>query len=256
MKKEKENTNYRKRFVNGFNRIVNATHKNPYKVWDDLIHLFAIEIQNTCTRFYKENDNLKKIWDEREERYISIVNSYPKEVIKLFPQMFALLVLEYEKEQKENKQEDVLGSIYMELGISSKNHGQFFTPYSICELMADVTIEKKNVKKAVKEHGYITINDCACGAGATVIAGIHKAKSYFKNLNWQNHILAITQDVDELCSLMCYIQLSLLPVAGIVSVGNTLTEPVITDEKRIWRTPLYYSEVWQMRNFIKGLKSL
>ena len=39
-------------------------------------------------------------------------------------------------------------------------------------------------------------------------------------------------------------------------VGNTLTEPVITDEKRIWRTPLYYSEVWQMRNFIQGLKNL
>lgn len=249
---KKENTDYKKRFMNGFNKIVSLTHKNPYAVWDDLIHILAITIQNSCTRFYLDNDKFKKIWNDREKRYFAIINKYPKEAIKLFPQMFALLVSEYE----ENPDQDVLGFIYMDLQIQNKNAGQFFTPYNLCKLMADVSIDKKSVKKNVKEHGYITINDSSCGAGATIIAGVNKAKGFFNKLNWQNHILTIAQDVDELCSLMCYVQLSLLPVAGIVFVGNTLTEPVVTDESRIWRTPLYYSEVWQTRNLIRNLKNL
>lgn len=56
----------------------------------------------------------------------------------------------------------------MELGLSNDSGGQFFTPYNVCQMMAEMTIG--NVVPQVKERGYITINDPACGAGATLIA--------------------------------------------------------------------------------------
>lgn len=52
--------------------------------------------------------------------------------------------------------------------------------------------------------------------------------------NFQNHILFSAQDIEETVALMCYIQLSLLGVAGFVKVGNSLTDPIrmVT----LWRT--------------------
>ena len=35
---------------------------------------------------------------------------------------------------------------------------------------------KADTVDQVKRNGYITLNDCACGAGATLIAGIHQAR--------------------------------------------------------------------------------
>lgn len=84
----------------------------------------------------------------------------------------------------------------MELGLSNDSGGQFFTPYNVCQMMAEMTIG--NVVPQVKERGYITINDPACGAGATLIAGVHAAaKQLMKaGFNWQNHILVTAQDID------------------------------------------------------------
>ena len=50
-------------------------------------------------------------------------------------------------------------------------------------------------------------------------------------------------------ALMCYIQLSLLGVAGYVKIGNSITDP-ITDKdsyENYWFTPMYFSPVWTMR---------
>ena len=76
--------------------------------------------------------------------------------------------------------------------------------------------------------GAITICDSCCGAGATLIAGVHAARKQLEkeNLNYQNHVLVVAQDIDEIVALMCYIQLSLLGVAAYIKVGNTFTEPI------------------------------
>ena len=107
-----------------------------------------------------------------------------------------------------------------------------------------------------KRQGYISINDCACGAGATLIAGVHAtAKQISKaGLNWQNHILVTAQDVDYTVAYMCYIQLSLLGVAGYIKVGNSLTEPMRSDDslENYWFTPMYCSDVWTIRRLLKG----
>lgn len=110
--------------------------------------------------------------------------------------------------------------------------------------------------KKVEQDGYISINDPCCGAGATLIAGIHAARKQLEkaNLNHQNHLLVVAQDIDETVALMCYIQLSLLGVAGYVKVGNSLTEPMTDndDKENYWFTPMYFSNVWVLRRIFGG----
>jgi hypothetical protein len=74
------------------------------------------------------------------------------------------------------------------------------------------------------------------------------------NLNHQNHLLVVAQDIDETVALMCYIQLSLLGVAGYVKVGNSLTEPMTDndDKENYWFTPMYFSNVWVLRRIFGG----
>ena len=140
-----EELNYKKRFMNGFHIL--ERDKNKYEVWSDLMALFSIEISNTITRNLKDTEPFKSTWEQREKEYISVAKKYnEKERKRIIPQMFALIVLELEK----NPDQDLLGLIYMSLEISSKNKGQFFTPYSICKLMSDVTIDKKNIIKSSK----------------------------------------------------------------------------------------------------------
>lgn len=130
-----------------------------------------------------------------------------------------------------------------------------FTPYHVCELMAEITME--DVVEKVKKDGYITLNDPCCGAGATLIAGIHAARKRLEkaNLNYQNHILVAAQDIDMVVAMMCYIQLSLLGVAAYIKVGNSLTEPMTENDSldNYWFTMMYFSDIWSMRRLLRSL---
>lgn len=234
-------SNYKTRFLNGFEILTHSRH--PYEVWQDLMRMFANSISNATITPLKNNEEFEKVWNKREKEYLDTINKYTKKEQKIIPQMFALLVQELE----ENPKQDLLGSIYMMANISNKNTGQFFTPYDVCELMAKISFDRKNLGKIVHKNGYASVNDCACGGGATLIAAVNECKDMFKKYNYQNHVYFIGQDIDITCAQMCYIQLSLLGVAGYVVIGNTLTEPVITDLNRVYFTPVWFSDVWTMR---------
>ena len=62
-------------------------------------------------------------------------------------------------------------------------------------------------------------------------------------------MLIVAQDVDSTVALMCYIQLSLLGVAGMIKIGNSLTEPITNKDstENYWFTPMYFSPIWTTR---------
>lgn len=94
-------------------------------------------------------------------------------------------------------------------------------------------------------------------AGATLIAAINEARKQLEkvNLNFQNHVLVVAQDIDEIVALMCYIQLSLLGVAAYIKVGDVFTQPMSTDDngENYWFTMMYFSDVWTMRRVFHSL---
>lgn len=218
-----------------------------YEVWQDMVVMIACTIANAVD---------KQHFDEREAMYMRIVPKYSKEEMDIFPEFFTHIVLGME----ETPDCDFLGELYMNLELGNKHAGQFFTPYDVCRVMAEVTINEDLLKSQIEQHGWISVNDCACGAGATLVAAANILRS--KGLNYQQQALFVAQDVDATVALMCYIQLSLLGCAGYVVIGNTLTEPQVgpvlfgENSSRCWYTPMYFHPVWATRRAIAQARAM
>ncbi len=214
--------------------------KSAWQVWSDFVEMTAISISNTC-----EIRTDKKL--EREKRYMTIIGSYTATEQAVFPELIAILTASLER----NSEQDFLGEMFMALELGSHWKGQFFTPYSVCKAMANITIA--DAKERLSEQNWIGINDPACGAGATLIGarnaleleGIGGTQAFF-----------VGQDIDRTAAMMCYIQLSLLGCAGYVVIADTLIHPVtgpmlwpnITEHQDIWFMPLNFLEPeWVLR---------
>ena len=240
----------KKRFMDGFKDLCHTRHQYP--VWADLWEMFALTIMNPLTKqLYSESEELQKVWQEREDRYMQIIKKYKKDEVQTITEMFAALVEEFQI----HPFQDFAGQIYMELGISNNNAGQFFTPYSVCGLMAQVTQDHESIRQTVKDKGWYCMYDCACGGGATMIAGLEQANNEFHRLNWRNPVMVNANDIDIVCCSMCYVQLSLIGVAAIVTCSNALMQGEVNfydEPEKVWFTPEYFSDVWVQRRFWHG----
>lgn len=156
---QQKNSDTRKEFLRVFGRL--TTRHRAWDVWRDFVVMFACSLSNPVDKSH---------YDEREKRYLKIINKYNREEQQLFPELAAHTVMALE----ENPEQDFLGGIFMELGLGDGKNGQFFTPYHICDLMAKITVD--DVSKEIEEKGYVTIHDPCCGAGATLIAGVHEVR--------------------------------------------------------------------------------
>lgn len=239
----------RKQFVKTLDSI--CGRKSRWEVWKDMIWMFATAISNSVDDRQRE---------KREEQYMAIAKQYSEAEMETFAQLFAQLVNAYEA----GGHQDFLGDIFMELGLGNDSGGQFFTPYSVCKMMASVTLS--NAKEQIEQKGYIALNDPACGAGATLIA-VADIMYNEQHINYQNSVMFTAQDIDYTTGLMCYIQMSLFGMPGYVHIGNTLTDPMTghvlfgDGGEYTWYTPMYFSAAWEMRrqavlvkNFFRGLE--
>lgn len=209
-----------------------------WEVWKDFVVLVACSISNQVDKVHAE---------EREALYMDTIRKYSREEADTFPRLFALITLGME----EDPDHDFLGELFMLLGLGNDAGGQFFTPYDICKMMAKVSMQEELVRKEIEKRSYISVNDCACGAGATLIA----AAQYLKEIgvNYQQQAIFVGQDIDYTTALMCYIQLSLLGCAGYVHVGDTLSAPMTghvlfgDGKAATWYTPMFFSDAWHTR---------
>ena len=156
-----------------------------------------------------------------------------------FPELGAILVNALDR----NPEQDYLGEMFMALELGSNWHGQFFTPYSVTRMMAEMTIDQRD--------GWVMAYDPACGAGATLIAARNVLERQGKG---SLDVFFVGQDLSRIAGMMCYVQLSLLGCAGYVCIANTLDNPTVggldpikQPEQELWYTPLWYHDLWQAR---------
>jgi type I restriction-modification system DNA methylase subunit len=223
--------------------------RNLWQAWSDAITLIAISISNCFDYSHRAK--------ERENRYKQIIENYSESEQKVIVKIFA----EITDAINENPDQDLLGQLFMELELGNDHNGQFFTPYCVCKLMASIATDgKEEVKKEIDSKHFITANDCACGAGATLIAFANHLKDI--GINYQSDCMFVAQDIDYTTALMCYIQLSLLGCPGYIKIGNTLTEPATTGahqiefSENIWLTPMMFSDLWQARRITWRMREL
>ncbi len=232
-----------KAFVKIFDSI--CQWNSRWDRWNDMIMLFAIEIANTVDTVHR---------DARNETYAAIARKYKPQEFERFRDLFFELVESLEK----NPFQDFLGAMYMELGLGNDHTGQFFTPYDVCRCMAEITLPQEFPQ--FERPGYITVNDPACGAGATLIAAAQVLHS--RNINYQQRAIFIAQDIDQTVALMCYVQMSLIGCAGYVRVGDTISDPTVghplygDGTGNCWMMPMFYTNVWNMRRFVDAMERI
>ena len=217
-----------------------------WEVWSDFVYMAAAAITNAVDRSEKAA--------HREKEYLKIIGKYNKIEQAVFPQLLTTMVDELEI----RPEQDFLGEMFMALELGNHWKGQFFTPYSVCKMMAEININ--GIEEKIDRQGFVSICDPACGAGALLVAARNVMLA--KEIDWSTKALFVAQDIDVTAALMCYIQLSLLGCAGYVCIGNTLTNPLTgadtlfpleQEGQDIWYTPLWYHNVWQGRRLWRSL---
>lgn len=200
--------------------------QSPYNIFSDWIECFALSIANTCMMIHGS------VWQEREKRYLQIINKYSKDERTQLAEMCGLLTAAYE-DGDNFRFGDILGEIYMESGSGNKHTGQFFTPYHVSLVTAEMSVPADyNGEKPIK------INEPSCGSGGMIVASaevLHR-----RGVNFQRCMRAEAQDLDWKAVYMCYVQLSLLGINAVVVQGDTLAEPYTGGnypQRRVFRTP-------------------
>ena len=187
-------------------KIQNLDHKYNYdEIFFDWVRCMFYTYANTCN---------KVGYSDREEKFKRIVDKHGKEVIEVFLECHAELVMLFEK-----KIDDYLGKIYHKLGIHNKMKGQFFTPFHLAKMMAETQVD--HAIKKLKEEGEITIADSACGSACLILGMLAVLKE--KGINYQKRIFINCSDLDENAIQMAYVQLTIVGAKAKCENKNSLT---------------------------------
>lgn len=145
--------------------------------------------------------------------------SQGKRGVDLFPKFLAQFI-----EGMSKQDEDLLGDLF-EGSISYGEKGQFLTPESISQLLAELTID---AEETTNERQTPMINDPCCGTGRMLLkAGEINPKAEL-----------FGQDIDARCVWITAINLGLRGKYGYVVCGNSLT----LESKFAYRIGSFYHE--------------
>jgi type I restriction-modification system DNA methylase subunit len=176
--------------------------KNRYELFNDWLTMAAASLYSTW-----KNDKAV------EEEYLFTAKQYKPEETEQFSQLLELTV-----NALEEKEQDFLGEVFTYGELSNSKNGQFFTPYNISYMMADMLVGDTDCPN----RRVLRVSDPCCGAGGMLIASAAVMKKHEK-INYQQDVLFQGIDIDPRCARMAFIQMSLLGAPAVITCGNSLT---------------------------------
>lgn len=195
-------------------------------VFDDFTEMAALAFRNAAFPSLRET---------REKQYLRIAAQYTPEQMRRFSEVLALVTL-----AMQNDPRDVLGTVYMQLGLGNERLGQFFTPYDLAELVTGLTFGDE-AHREVRRDGFTTLHEPACGAGAFLIAATQAMRR--AGMNYQTQLHVTCEDVAATAVHMVYIHLSLLHVPALVYRRDTLSGSTF----EVWPTLAHVMGGWSTR---------
>lgn len=203
----------------------NAGSRDLRTVFTDFCEASAIAIRNRV-----DSHGFR----EREESYERIRSQYSAAQMDRFSEALALVAIEVTQNPR-----DVLGETYMQLGIADRDRGQFFTPYNVAQLIAEMQLADTSTR--VPPRPFLTIYEPACGAGAMVIAMTQALAR--RGLDYRERLHVTADDLSLTAVHMSYLQLSLLNVPALVNRRDSLT----LEHFDTWATPAHVIGGWTRR---------
>lgn len=169
-----------------------------------------------------------------EDLYLETIAPYKTDALRhQFPKMFAALVLEMEERVGSASGNDVLGEYYQDNLAKKKGKGQFFTPWHLCEFMAQLTVGDDCKDKALP----LRIIDPCCGSGRMLLAGAKHHGEYHQYYGI---------DIDHTCVKMTALNLFL---NGIFHAEVMCADALDADDFRIsYRISQYPLGIFRMED--------
>lgn len=149
-----------KEFLNLFKGLTYS--RSAWQVWEDLITVMACSISNAV-------DRTPDRFRSREERYEKSIKNLGG--VEIPAQILCIITMALEQDPDQ----DFLGKMYMNLNMGNHWKGQFFTPYNICRMMAEMNFGD-GLQAEIESKGYISVCDSCVGAGAMLIASANAMK--------------------------------------------------------------------------------
>jgi hypothetical protein len=190
-------------FTRLFNRL--APHHHRHTVLADFAELAYCAIRQQTLPPGPESE-------ATEERYMTIVAKHKPDDIREMPKLLAWTQMAVAEGGC-----DFLGSIAQKLELADARSGQFFTPYDVSRLLAEMTITDEPVPK----RGFHTLMEPACGAGGMVIAAADVMVA--RGVDIETQLFAEAWDVSSLCYHMAYIQIAARGIPAFVRRANSLS---------------------------------
>lgn len=153
---------------------------------------------------------------ELKDQWLSAAKKYSKEELQLFNEMFheLLRVFSDEINTKGQRWFDPFGNLYQTISSNYKASamGQFFTPESVCDMIAMSMINGQKDEEGNYKVHHATVGEPACGSGRLILAAhAHNPMNFY----W-------ACDKDPICAKMTAINMCLHNAAGVVFVGDSL----------------------------------
>lgn len=152
-----------KEFMEVFKQLCYS--RSSWQVWADVMSAIACSLSNAV-------DKTPGRYEAREKEYEQCIKRLGS--VELPAKIMGIIVMALEN----NPEQDFLGEMYMRLELGNHWKGQFFTSYCVCQCMAEISIGP-GIETEIKGKGYLSINDPACGAGATLIAAANTFHAFY-----------------------------------------------------------------------------
>lgn len=186
--------------------------RRTVEVFRDFVEIYTYSLANLCAPH-------DAVWEERERKYTELIEKYSRQAVDYMASAGGELIAAFS--QKSN---DYLGEIYMSLSRKGNGLNQYFTPMNVAEMMAKICGSNDD-----------SVMDPTCGSGVMLIADRNRR---VENNEPLENVTYFGCDLDPVCAYMCFIQLSILGVAGVVQIGNTLT----MEMRETFLTPMFQQQ--------------
>ena len=190
-----------------------ALHRHPYTVLQAFAEIAALTIHQSPYHLgqVKRDDAFDRI----EQAYLTAIQPYSPDELAGFVKLYGLASLAFAAYPAT----DLLGRLYMTLGMGNKRAGQYFTPPQVARAMAAMMLH--DARDHIEQKGFITLADPTCGAGGMLI----EVANELHDLGYDPKQVMMAQAADHSrdCFNLAYLQLSLLNIPAMVIHGDSLS---------------------------------
>ncbi|MCX8953412.1 N-6 DNA methylase [Ruegeria sp. NA] len=196
--------------VTDFVRIINELDRSKHRdeVFRDFCELSYCALAKRACPDEAQRDAL-------EAQYMEVVRRYRnKDDIRRMPELLAIMA-----GTLGNGGCDFLGMVAGELGVLDAKLGQFFTPYEVSRVLAEMTLT--DAKAIIEAEGFITVDVPAAGAGGMLLAVADTIEGMGFEL--ETSVWFRATELSRATYHMAYLQLTARGLAGEVIHGNSIT---------------------------------